>query len=105
MKSIATIAAMAVLAVAALGSCGTLNGGTHNRYVVSPLTDTLTLRLPGHENELCEVTVYGNNAHFYGTDYVLDGCVKFCVSSLPAGRHRVGIRVGALVADEGFVKR
>lgn len=35
----------------------------------------------------------------------MGGCVKFGVSSLPAGRHRVGIRVGDLVADESFVKR
>ena len=75
-----------LVALAAFCRCGSLNGGTNNRYVVSPLTDTLTIKLPGYENELCEVTVYGNNAHFYGTDYV-------------------GIRVGDLVADESFVKR
>ena len=104
MKAWAFFAVMLV-ALAAFCRCGSLNGGTNNRYVVSPLTDTLTIKLPGYENELCEVTVSGNNAHCYGTDYVMGGCVKFGVSSLPAGRHRVGIRVGDLVADESFVKR
>ena len=83
MKAWAFFAVMLV-ALAAFCRCGSLNGGTNNRYVVSPLTDTLTIKLPGYENELCEVTVYGNNAHFYGTDYVMGGCVKFGVSSLPA---------------------
>ena len=81
-----TFFAVMLVALAAFCRCGSLNGGTNNRYVVSPLTDTLTIKLPGYENELCEVTVYGNNAHFYGTDYVMGGCVKFGVSSLPAGR-------------------
>lgn len=96
-----------VLLVVAIACCccGSMNGGTSNRYVISPVTDTITIRLPGYENEFCEVKIYGNNAYFRGTDYVLGGCVKFGVGSLPAGRHRVGIRVGDLVADESFVKR
>ena len=48
MKAWAFFAVMLV-ALAAFCRCGSLNGGTNNRYVVSPLTDTLTIKLPGYE--------------------------------------------------------
>ena len=104
MKRLAAFFVLPVVAVVCC-CCGSMSGGTSNRYVVSPLTDTIVIKLPGYENELCEVKIYGNNAYFWGTEYVSGGCVKFGIGSLPAGRHRVGIRVGDLVADENFVKR
>lgn len=104
MKRFVEFSVLLVVAVACC-CCGSMSGGTSNRYVISPVTDTITIRLSGYENELCEVKIYGNNAYFRGTDYVSGGCVKFGIGSLPAGRHRVGIRVGDLVADENFVKR
>ncbi len=86
-------------------SCASQGMAEKNKYVLSPATDTLTVLLPDYDDEFCRVKVYGNGANFMASDYVMNGCVKFCVSALPAGRHRVLVRVGGIVADEVFVKR
>ena len=100
-----TVVAMFLLATAFPVSCTTQGGAVKSRYVVSPVGDTLTILLPDCEDEFCKIKVYGNNAQMYASDYVVNGQVKFCVSTLPGGRHRVLIRAGDVLADESFVKR
>ena len=94
-----------VLVAAFSVSCASQGMAEKNKYVVSPATDTLTILLPDYNDEFCRVKVYGGGANFMASDYVMNGCVKFCVSTLPAGRHRVLVRAGGIVADEVFVKR
>lgn len=98
-------AVSAIFAVAVLYSCVSQGGIGKNNYVVGVVTDTLTVMLPDSEDEFCEVRVYGNGARFIASDYVINGCVKFCVNTIPSGRHRVFIHAGDIVADESFVKR
>ena len=81
----------AIFAVAVFDSCVSQGGMGKNNYVASVVTDTLTVMLPDCEDEFCEVRVYGNGARFFASDYVINGCVKFCINTIPAGRHRVFI--------------
>ncbi len=104
-RGIVSLWAAFALAVVVFVSCASQGMTEKNKYVVSPATDTLTILLPGLDNEFCRVRVYGGGADFMASEYVADGCVKFCVSTLPAGRHRVLVRAGGIVADEVFVKR
>jgi hypothetical protein len=90
---------------ALLASCVSQGGAQNNKYVLSPVTDTLTVLLPNSEDEFCQIKIYGNGANFMASDYVIGGCVKFCVSSIPGGRHRILIHAGDVVADESFNKR
>ncbi len=94
-----------IFAVAVFDSCVSQGGMGENNYVASVVTDTLTVMLPDCEDEFCEVRVYGNGARLFASDYVINGCVKFCINTIPAGRHRVFIHAGNVVADESFVKR
>lgn len=94
-----------IFAVAVFDSCVSQGGMGKNNYVASVVTDTLIVMLPDCEDEFCEVRVYGNGARFFASDYVINGCVKFCINTIPAGRHRVFIHAGNVVADESFVKR
>ena len=93
-----------IFAVAVFDSCVSQGGMGKNNYVASVVTDTLTVMLPDCEDEFCEVRVYGNGARFFASDYVINGCVKFCINTIPAGRHRVFIHAGNVVADESFLK-
>lgn len=104
-RGILSLWAAFVLAAVFSVSCASQGMTEKNKYVVSPATDTLTILLPDCDNEFCRVKVYGGGADFVASDYVMNGCVKFCVSTLPAGRHRVLVRAGGIVADEVFVKR
>lgn len=103
-RRVVVVAALVVAGIAA-NSCALKSGGAKTNYVVTPVTDTITILLPDCEDEFCQIKIYGNNAFFLASDYVVNGCVKFCVSTVPAGRHRVFIHAGSLVADESFVKR
>ncbi len=103
-RRVAVVAALVVAMIAA-DSCALKSGVAKTNYVVTPVTDTITILLPDCEDEFCQIKIYGNNAFFLASDYVVDGCVKFCVSTIPAGRHRVFIHAGSLVADESFVKK
>lgn len=98
-------AVSAIFAVAVFSSCVSQGGMGKNNYVAGVVTDTLTVMLPDSEDEFCEVRVYGNGARFIASDYVINGCVKFSVNTIPSGRHRVFIHAGNIVADESFVKR
>ncbi len=103
-KRIALVGMLAA-AIFAANSCAMKSGVAKTNYVVTPVTDTITILLPDCEDEFCQIKIYGNNALFLASDYVVDGCVKFCVRTIPAGRHRVFIHAGSLVADESFVKK
>lgn len=97
--------APAFLVLLGLSACASHGGTAKPHYVSSPVTDTLTIELPDSEDEFCKIRIYGNNAVKLASDYVIGGKVKFYVGSLPAGRHRVFIHAGDVVADEAFVKR
>ncbi len=105
-KYMALIFRVALVSAVVLNTSCSMQGVVgKNKYVLTPVTDTLVVLLPGCDNEFCRIKVYGNSANFMASDYVADGCVRFCVSSLPAGRHRVLVRVGNILADEVIVKK